>query len=143
MDVVRARGPRYLAVAIGNLVFGQVLLLVAVTVWSGPSRWSVNAATVAVAAIPAYHANRTWVWDRRGRSDLRREVIPFWGFALAGLVLTTAAVAVVESQWATNGGRLPAPVTNGVNLGVIGSIWVVRFFWMDRAFTDRSVAAVG
>ena len=33
MDVVRARGPRYLAVAIGNLVFGQVLLLVAVTVW--------------------------------------------------------------------------------------------------------------
>lgn len=143
LDAVRARGPRYLAVAVANLLFGQALLLVAVTVWSGSDRWLVNAATVAIAAGPAYHANRTWVWDRRGPSDLRREIVPFWIFVAAGLVLTTGAVAMVEAGWSANGGRMPGPVTNVVNLAVIGVLWVVRFFWMDRAFAEPSISTGG
>ena len=51
------------------------------------------------------------------------------------VVESTATVAVVETWWrGSHDDPLPALFTNLISLLVIGTIWVVRFFWMDRAF---------
>jgi hypothetical protein len=41
----------------------------------------------------------------------------------------------MEAWWrSSNADPMPAVLTNIISLVVIGTIWVVRFFWMDRAF---------
>ena len=45
--------------------------------------------------MPAYYLNRAWVWGKRGKSHLTKEVVPFWAFAFSGLVLSTIIVALI------------------------------------------------
>jgi putative flippase GtrA len=40
-------------------------------------------------AIVNYFLNR-WAWGRRGRASRFREVLPYWGTAVASLVISTA-----------------------------------------------------
>ena len=135
LETVRSRGAKYVAVTAANVVFGQALLYGMLLALPDQRRSLVNAASVVICAPPAYYANRAWVWDKRGRSDLRREIGPFWAFVAVGLVGTTATVAVVEAWWRSgHTDPMPAVLTNVISLVVIGTIWVVRFFWMDRAF---------
>ena len=135
LESVRTRGAKYVLVTGANVVFGQALLLGLLLAFPDQRRSVVNAASVIICAPPAYYANRAWVWDKRGRSDLRREVGPFWLFVFVGLVGTTAAVAAAEAWWRSGHAEpMPAAFTNVISLLVIGTIWVVRFFWMDRAF---------
>ena len=35
-------------------------------------------------SVPAFLLNKYWVWGKRGRAHMRREVIPFWLFTVAG-----------------------------------------------------------
>ncbi len=142
LESVRDRGGRYVLVTAANVVIGQALLYVMLTGLPDQRRSLVNAASVVICAPLAYYANRAWVWDKRGRSDLRREIGPFWVFVAVGLVGTTLTVAVVEAWWrSSHTDPLPALATNAISVVVIGAIWVVRFFWMDRAFqpAGRSV----
>lgn len=135
LESVRSRGGKYVLVTAANVVFGQALLYAMLTGLPDQRRSVINAASVVICAPPAYYANRAWVWDKRGRSDLRREIGPFWLFVAIGLVGTTATVAVVEAWWrSSHTSPMPAVLTNLISLVVIGTIWVVRFFWMDRAF---------
>lgn len=135
MDSVRDRGGRYVLVTVANVVVGQVLLYAMLVGLPDQRRSLINAVSVVMCAPAAYYANRAWVWDKRGRSDLRREIGPFWLFVAVGLVSTTAIVAVVETWWrGAHADPMPAVLTNVISLVVIGTLWVVRFFWMDRAF---------
>jgi putative flippase GtrA len=135
LESVRNRGGKYVLVTALNVAFGQVLLYVMLVGLPDQRRWVINAASVVICAPPAYYANRAWVWDKRGRSDLRREIGPFWVFVGIGLVGTTVTVAAMEAWWrSSNADPMPAVLTNIISLVVIGTIWVVRFFWMDRAF---------
>lgn len=135
LESVRSRGAKYVLVTAANVVFGQALLYGLLVALPDQRRSLVNAASVVICAPPAYYANRAWVWDKRGRSSLKREIGPFWLFVAIGLVGTTATVAVVEAWWrGSHDDPLPALFTNLISLLVIGTIWVVRFFWMDRAF---------
>jgi putative flippase GtrA len=38
-----------------------------------------------VATFPSYYLNRTWTWAKRGKSHLRKEIIPFWTMSLFGI----------------------------------------------------------
>jgi putative flippase GtrA len=135
LDSVRSRGGKYVLVTAVNVALGQVLLYVMLVGLPDQRRSVINAVSVVICAPPAYYANRAWVWDKRGRSDLRREIGPFWIFVAVGLVGTTVTVAVVEAWWRSSYAEpMPAVLTNIISLVVIGTIWVVRFFWMDRAF---------
>ncbi|HEX5414903.1 MAG TPA: GtrA family protein, partial [Chloroflexota bacterium] len=42
--------------------------------------------------IPGYYLNRTWTWGRRERSDLWREVVPYWAIALGGAIAAALAI---------------------------------------------------
>jgi putative flippase GtrA len=140
--VVRTRGPRYATVTAANVILGQIVLFALLSALPQYPRWLITGATVIGCAFPTYYANRAWVWEKRGPSSLRREVGPFWTFVALGLVGTTGGVAVAEAIWnATRDGVLPAIVANLVNFTVIGTLWVIRFFWMDRAFGPADPAA--
>lgn len=85
-----------------------------------------NFLAVAISSVPAYLINRYWVWQKTSRNDLRREIVPFWGMAFLGLVLSTIAVTVVDDRtdW--------APAILAANLGGFGVLWVAKFLVLDK-----------
>jgi putative flippase GtrA len=117
---------RFGAVSAFNVVFGQSLLYGAQTLLEWPAVGS-NVFSVTVSAVPAYLLSRYWVWQKRGKNHLMKEVLPFWSLAFLGFVLSTTAVWFVEQQWD------PAPVfINLTNLTAFGVVWVTKFFILDR-----------
>jgi len=117
---------RFGAVSAFNVVFGQSLLYGAQTVLDWPAVGS-NIFSVTVSAVPAYLLSRYWVWQKRGKNHLMKEVLPFWSLAILGFVLSTAAVWFVERQWD------PAPIfINLTNLTAFGVVWVSKFFILDK-----------
>jgi putative flippase GtrA len=117
---------RFGAVSAFNVVFGQSLLYGAQTVFDWPAVGS-NILAVTVSAVPAYLLSRYWVWQKRGKNHLMKEVIPFWSLAILGFVLSTFAVWFVERQWD------PQPLfINLTNLAAFGVVWVSKFFILDR-----------
>ena len=77
-----------------------------------------------ISAGPAYLLSRAWVWQKTGKNSLTTEVLPFWGFGLAGLVLSTVTVAATQTL------DIPG-ITNIANLGAFGVLWVLKFFFLD------------
>ena len=122
---IRTRGLRYALVAAVNVIVGQTLLL-ALQGAMGPS-WA-NVLAVGLSSVPAYYMNRAWVWGKRGKSHWKKEVLPFWLFTIAGLVLSTVAI------WLVHGITDSKLVINFIQLVAFGILWVVRFFVLDRLF---------
>lgn len=116
---------RYSAVSIVGIVATQALLY-ALHVGAEVAATPANAAAVCTVSVPAYFANRRWVWGREGRHSVRREVVPFWVFTLAGLVVSTAAVDAVTR-------RVSAPwAENAASVGAFGALWVAKYLVLDR-----------
>ena len=53
-----------------------------------------NVAAVMLTTVPVFLLNKRWVWSADGKISLRREVLPFWVFTGAGLLLSTGLVAL-------------------------------------------------
>ncbi|HUS60801.1 MAG TPA: GtrA family protein [Acidimicrobiales bacterium] len=126
---------RYGAVSAFNVVFGQSLLLVGFVALHWSAR-SANLFAAAVGVLPAYLLSRRWVWQRAGRSDLWREVAPFWAITLVGLVASTAAAGAGESvAKAFTGSRsTQSLVVMAATLLAFGIVWAVKFLMFDRLF---------
>lgn len=122
---IRTRGLRYVFVSVVNVVVGGGLLVVFQR-WMRPT--FANLVAVAASAVPAYYMNRIWVWGKRGRSHLRKEAMPFWAFTIAGLVISTLAIAYADNHTRN---RYLILLVQLVSFGVL---WVVRFFLLDRLF---------
>ncbi|HUF16402.1 MAG TPA: GtrA family protein [Acidimicrobiia bacterium] len=121
-----AKLARFGAVSAFNVVVGQILLFSAQTAL-GWSPLVSNTFSVSVGAVPAYFLSRYWVWERRGRNKLMREVVPFWTLALIGFAISSLAVWQVSSRWD------PGPlVINLTNLAAFGVVWVSKFLILDR-----------
>lgn len=119
------RAVRYSAVSVIGVAVTQTLLLLAHGV-VGLAPVVSNVTAVSLAALPVFVLNRAWVWGLRGPSSLRREVLPFWGFTLAGLALSTAAVAGISAV-------TDATVAVSIaNIGAFGVLWVAKFFVLDE-----------
>src|SRR3546814_12207731 len=50
-------------------------------------------AAVTVGAVPNYLIHRAWTFNQRGSPPFTRAVLPFWGMAIPGLILSPTAVA--------------------------------------------------
>ena len=138
MSKVRTHGLRYSAVTVVNVVIGQILLFASIrlfswgTTWTTDTAWTVaNVVSVSLGTIPAYYLNRAWVWGKRGRSHLTREILPFWGFAFAGLILSSVAVNVAANLTDVK------IVANIANLVAFGVLWVAKFFVLDAVVFGR------
>lgn len=125
VGLIRTKGLRYVMVSVVNVLVGGGLLVI-LQHWLQPVQ--ANIVGVAVSAIPAYYMNRAWVWGKRGKSHWKKEVLPFWVFTGAGLLLSTIAIHFAQDH---TDNRF---VILFVQLCAFGVLWVVRFFVLDRLF---------
>jgi len=119
------KASRFLVVSAFNVVFGQSLLVLTHS-WLGWAFAVSNAAAVALTAGPAYLLTRYWVWEKWSKNLLVKEVLPFWGVAFFGLILSTVAARIADTY---TDAQL---VLNLVNLAAFGLIWVFKLFLFDR-----------
>lgn len=120
-----------MSVSVGTTAL-SACVLVALTVGAGMSGGRANVVAVLCGIVPSYLANRYWVWERRGRSSMAREVAPFWVLSLAGLAISTLSVArvdVLTAHWSAAARSIALPVAN---LSVFGALWIVQFVLLDR-----------
>ncbi len=113
-----------------NVANHQLLLQLALRWWDWSGGWA-NAFAASAAAIPAYFMSRYWVWQVRGRSSLRAEILPFWAIALLGLVVSSFTAEAADRLFDD-----PLMVSAGSLAGYF-VVWVAKFLLLDRLF-DRS-----
>lgn len=120
------RVARFASVSLAGTIGTQTILwdLVGQREWSGGPA---NFAAVSVVSVPAYFANRHWVWQRRrGQHSLRSEIVPYWVMAFSGLALSTLfawlTYRVIPHAWAVS----------LANMAGFGMLWIVKFFVFDR-----------
>src|SRR4051794_20585364 len=149
MGAIRNKGAKYAGVSLVNLVLGNTLLIIFYRLFSASDEAipemgrlirgsTANTLAVVISAVPAYYLSRAYVWGKRGKSELKREVLPFWIFVFIGLLLSTVGVRLVAHFTAPPrdaGFLAPAKLAaNVASLLAFGVLWVIRFFWMDKAF---------
>ncbi len=126
---------RYVAASVVTAVAGQVLLFVLFVGlrWSGRSA---QATAFVLTGLLSYGANRRWVWGRQGRSDLRREVLPFWLIAAAGLLLSTVGAGVAEAHVShlTGSRLLQGLAVDGTSVAIVAALWTAKFVLLNRLF---------
>lgn len=122
---IKSKGPRYVMVSVVNVVVGAGMLFL-LQKWMRPTY--ANIVSVAIGAVPAFYMSRAWVWGKRGKSGWKKEVLPFWVFTAAGLLMSTALISYVDNH-TTN--RILILVAQ---LSAFGVLWVLRFFLLDKLF---------
>ena len=124
------KASRFLIVSAFNVLFGQSLLVLTHS-WLGWSFAVSNGAAVAISAGPAYVLTRYWVWKNWSKNHLVKEVLPFWGLAFFGLIISTLAAGIADTYTDAQ------VVLNLVNLASFGIIWVFKFLIFDRFMFGR------
>ena len=90
----------------------------------------------ATGAIVNYFLNRNWAWGKRGRADMRRELIPYWRTvvftAIAAAVVTGAVNAILRDLDAA---RAVRTVLNTVAfVATYGIAFLFKYRMFDRLF---------
>jgi len=137
-----SRLSRCITVSVITTVISVTTIIVSTAVF-GIAAMFANVIATSVATVPSYSLNRRWTWGRRDRSDLLREVLPFWVLAFCGLALSTVTVGIADS-WASQMHLAPflhtAAILTG-HLGGFGILWVVQFVLLDRVLFGARPAA--
>lgn len=124
---------KYSAVSVVGVAITQILIVILHAGMGVSSVWT-NIWAIGLSALPAYFLNRAWVWGKHGKSHVTKEIIPFWAFAFAGLVLSTIIVALITGNPAP-GQKASAGETVRIMIGNIagfGLLWIARFLVLDR-----------
>ena len=85
-----------------------------------------NVVAVTISTIPNYILNRRWVWNKRGASNMRREIAPFWAMSFLGFLLSTVFVAIA-AQFTD-----ATLVFLAANFTAFGIVWVFKFFVLEK-----------
>ena len=105
--------------------------------------WATLAGNV-VATFPSYYLNRTWTWAKRGKSHLRKEIIPFWTMSLLGIgfstILAFVARHVVQTHhWHHLVNTLIVVIVNLVSFAIF---WVLKLKVFNRIFRVNELAEI-
>ncbi|HEX3839463.1 MAG TPA: GtrA family protein [Acidimicrobiales bacterium] len=90
----------------------------------------------AVATVPSYYLNRSWVWQKRGRSHLMKEIVPFWALSAIGIVVSIGGAAIArhlgtEHQLHHFEQTLLVLFANVMSFALF---WVLKFLLFNRLF---------
>ena len=126
------RAIRYSMCSVVGVVGTQILLFLFLHVFEWKPVLS-NFVAVTLMSVPVFMLNKYWVWGKRGRAHMRREVIPFWLFTVAGWFLSTLMVILVVNVTSTDanpdGNQLAVQAANIAGFGVL---WVLKYLFLDR-----------
>jgi putative flippase GtrA len=117
---------KYSMTSVVGVVLGQSFIFLFASVLDWSWGWA-NIAAVSISTLPTYYMSRAWVWQKRGKSNLYAEVIPFWVMTFLGLLLSTIAVVILEHRYPDN--KILANVGNVLGFGVL---WLAKFFILDK-----------
>src|SRR5699024_5135003 len=76
--------------------------------------------------------NKYWVWGKRGRAHVRREVLTFWAFTVAGWIMSTMTVALAQDHVGTPQSTSRTIAVMAANIIGFGILWVLKYFFLDR-----------
>ena len=117
---------RFAGVSVVNVFTGQTLLYLCYARLGWPGMLA-NVVAVAAGSVSAYLLSRHYVWEReKGDHKVGAEILPFWGLAFVGLVLSTALVGVVDSF------SDHTLAVQGANAAAFGALWIVRFVVLEH-----------
>ncbi len=127
---------RYTMVSvISTAVSFGVLLLVYGVFRAFSEVWSTVFAN-AVATVPSYYLNRSWVWGKNGKSHLTKEILPFWTMSAIGIV-----VSIFGAALATHIGKTyhlahleQTILVLAANVLSFAIFWVLKFMVFNRLF---------
>ena len=118
-------------VSVIGVTITQAVLVLFIGILDRDPVWS-NVAAVSICAVPVFFLNKRWVWNHDGKVSFRREILPFWIFTLAGLLLSTGFVAVAHSA---SDSQLLVMVAS---VGGFGVLWVAKFLFLDQIMFGHS-----
>ncbi len=122
---------KYSMVSVVGVTLTQVMLVLFVGIFDRHPVGS-NVVAVSLTAVPVFFLNKRWVWSADGKIDLRREVLPFWVFTLAGLLLSTGLVALAHGLSDSQ------VLVMAANLAGFGVLWVAKFLFLDQIMFGQS-----
>jgi putative flippase GtrA len=79
----------------------------------------------------SFELNRRWVWSHEASRRVLH-VLPFFGFALAGIVLSTGAVHYVSRAASRMHPDGRAAAVEAASMAAWGTLWMVQFVVLDR-----------
>jgi putative flippase GtrA len=82
--------------------------------------------------IPGYFLNRNWAWGRRGRSDLLREVLPYWVTIAVTTVLAALIIGGVNDAAISESRTIRTAINAGTYLVVYLFFFVAKFMLFQR-----------
>jgi len=133
MALTQYKTLRYLLASVVAVAVNQVTLAMTFGIL-GWTALVANLVATAVATVPTYVLNRSWVWGRTGRSHLLREVLPFGVLAVLGLVLSSVTASGAEHVATAVSDRrsVQTVIVMAATLLTFGILWVLRFAILDK-----------
>ena len=129
------RALRYVATSGFGVVSTQILLFLFLHVFDWKPL-AANFVAVTLISVPAFMLNKYWVWGKRGRAHMRREVLPFWIFTIAGWALSSVAVVLVANatknpdvESLKEGNKYAVQAANIAGFGIL---WVLKYLFLDK-----------
>ncbi len=124
---------RYSMVSVVAVTVYELLLFVTLGLLHWPAT-TANVFAVCVSAIPSYYLNRAWTWGKTGRSHLMKEIVPFWGMALLGLVFSTVVVDFAKrvSDNITSIHLVQTLIIMFAGLAAFGLLWIAKFAVLNK-----------
>lgn len=140
---------KYTVASAVSVIISQIVLFLTFGVFHLWSATTCNFIAVAVSAVPSYYMNRAWAWGKSGKSHFMKEIVPFWGLAFLGLVLSLWAVGAAEHYASSH--NYPhltvAIIVNVASIAAFGFLWIGKFIIFNRVLfadnDDSHLAKVG
>ncbi|TAN20224.1 MAG: hypothetical protein EPN30_10690 [Actinomycetota bacterium] len=91
-------------------------------------------------AVPSYFMNRYWAWQKRGRSHLSKEVIPYFVMAALSLVFSTWSADFASSHKEIVGSShlFQLIFVDGAYIASFAVLWFVKYAVMDKVLFAKS-----
>jgi putative flippase GtrA len=121
---------RYAGVSVAFVLLGQGL-----TQALGP--WlddytTASLLAVTILTIPAFFANKHFVWRVTSRENLRSKVLVFWVAVMVGVSLATLFTYLVANATADQTRLVRAAAVFFAQLVGFGVVWIGRYLILDR-----------
>ena len=125
---------KYTVASVVSVVISQAILFLSFGVLHLWSATTCNFVAVAVSALPSYYMNRAWAWGKTGKSHILKEIVPFWGLAFLGLILSLWAVAAADHFATVHQFKnlQVAIAVNAASIGAFGVLWIGKFIIFNK-----------